>query len=138
MEISVYTDGGSRGNPGPAGYGLVIYDQHQQIIHQNQQYLGIKTNNEAEYSGLLAALTWVVANQDKLNIQKVIFHSDSELLVRQLTGQYKVKSVNIKPLFAQAQVLLSQLQVPVSFHHLYRESNTLADSLANAAMDQHD
>jgi len=138
MEISVYTDGGSRGNPGPAGFGLVIYDSNRQIIYQNKQFLGIKTNNEAEYAGLIAALEWIVVNLVKLDIQKINFYSDSQLLVRQLNGLYKVKSANIKPLFAIAQNLLGHITCPTHFTHLYRESNTLADSLANQAMDRHE
>lgn len=138
MEVSVYTDGGSRGNPGPAGYGLVIYNQDQQIIHQDKKFLGIKTNNEAEYVGLVSALQWLATNITQSNITAINFYSDSQLLVCQLNGQYKVKSPNIKPLFAQAQAFLSQIKIPIHFTHLYRESNTLADSLANQAMDQHE
>ncbi len=138
MEISVYTDGGSRGNPGPAGFGLVIHDEQRRIIYQQSTFLGHQTNNEAEYSGLIAALEWIANNHQKLNIKAVTFYSDSELLVRQLTGIYKVKSSNIKPLYAIAKNLLEQINLPYKFHHLYRESNSLADRLANQAMDQYD
>ncbi len=133
MDISIYTDGGSRGNPGPSGYGLVVYDQNQNIIYQDSRFLGIKTNNEAEYLGLLAALTWLVKHQSGL--KSVSFYSDSQLLVRQITGAYKVKAPTIKPLFATAQSLLSQINCRIKFTHLLRHKNELADQLANQAMD---
>ena len=99
MQISVYTDGGSRGNPGHSGYGLVIYDESQQILFKEAKYLGIKTNNEAEYAGLIGALTWIKQNQESKNITQINFHSDSQLMVRQLQGAYKVRAPNLIPIF---------------------------------------
>jgi ribonuclease HI len=135
MELSIYTDGGSRGNPGISGYGLVIYDQHQQIIYQESKFLGIKTNNEAEYSGVIAALNWVHQHQTTYKFTKLNFFSDSQLLVRQFQGKYKVKSATLLPLFAQAQQLLIQINLPYTFTDIRRDSNQLADKLANQAMD---
>ncbi|OGL54090.1 hypothetical protein A3K55_02570 [Candidatus Shapirobacteria bacterium RBG_13_44_7] len=135
MEISVYTDGGARGNPGPAGYGLVVYDQSHQILYQEKKFLGVKTNNEAEYLGLIAALAWVQNNSSKFSLHQITFYSDSELLVRQILGLYKVKSKNLKPLFATAQNLFTQINLPYQFRHVLREGNSLADKLANQAMD---
>lgn len=135
MEISVYTDGGARGNPGPAGYGLVIYDEDKKIIYQESKFLGIKTNNEAEYLGLIAALNWLRENQSQLNIRQIVFNSDSELLVRQLNHQYKVKAKNLKNYFVTVQNLLTQINLPSTFNHVFRQSNSLADKLANQAMD---
>ena len=135
MELSIYTDGGSRGNPGISGYGLVIYDQHQQIIYQESKFLGIKTNNEAEYSGIITALNWVHQHQTTYKFTKLNFFSDSQLLVRQFQGKYKVKSATLLPLFAQAQQLLIQINLPYTFTDIRRDSNQLADKLANQAMD---
>ena len=88
MNINVYTDGGSRGNPGHSGYGVVIYDDDQKILFQDSKYLGIKTNNEAEYSGLIGALNWVSNNQDSLKISQINFHADSQLMIRQMQKKY--------------------------------------------------
>lgn len=134
MNLLIYTDGGSRGNPGPSGYGLVIYDQNQNIIYQQSKFLGIKTNNQAEYMAVISALSWLVDHQTDLS--QIDFYSDSQLLVRQINGQYKVKAPLIKPLFATVQNLLSQINCPVNFTHILRHKNKLADQLANQAMDQ--
>jgi len=136
MDLSIYTDGGSRGNPGISGYGFVVFDQNQQLIHQQSKFLGIKTNNEAEYMGVIDALTWVHQNLSRFSPQKITFFSDSQLLVRQLQRVYKVKSPNLKPLFQTALNLITQINLPVTFTDIRRESNQLADSLANQAMDQ--
>lgn len=135
MKINVYTDGGARGNPGIAGFGVVIYDENKEIIFQHAKYLGIKTNNEAEYLALLSALEWVRDNKNNFNISQINFHSDSQLLVRQIQGIYKVKASNLLPLFAQAKQLLSLINLPCQFIDIRREYNTLADKLANQAMD---
>ena len=136
MEINIYTDGGSRGNPGISGYGLVIYDEKNQVIYQEAKFLGIKTNNEAEYSGLIGALEWVKKNQDNFNISQLNFFSDSQLLVRQFQGIYKVKAPTLLPLYAYSQQLLSQIHLPYFFKDVRREFNELADELANQAMDR--
>lgn len=135
MQINVYTDGGARGNPGPAGFGLVIYSDHNQIIHKDSKYLGIKTNNEAEYSALIAALTWVLQNKEKANITTVHFYSDSQLLVRQIQGKYRVKAPNLKGYFYAVTQLLQQINLPFKPQDIRRESNLIADQLANQAMD---
>ena len=136
MEINIYTDGGSRGNPGPSGYGLVIYDNNQKVIYQESKFLGVKTNNEAEYAGLLAGLDWVKKNQSMYQINKLNFFSDSQLLVRQLQGKYKVKAPNLKDLFIKSTQLLDQINLDYQFNDIRREFNTLADELANQAMDR--
>jgi ribonuclease HI len=135
MQISVYTDGGSRGNPGISGYGLVIYNDHNQIIYQESKFLGIKANNESEYAAFLGALVWINNNIQKLNITQISFYADSQLLVCQIQGKYKVKAANLKPLFDQAHYLIDQLKIPYQFQHVLRSVNELADQLANHAMD---
>lgn len=136
MNINVYTDGGSRGNPGHSGYGLVIYDDDQKIIFQESKYLGIKTNNEAEYSGLIGALNWINDNQNSLKLSKINFYSDSQLMVRQMQGLYKVKAPNLIPIFQQTQKLISTISCPIKFTDVRRDFNKLADQLANEAMDR--
>ncbi len=137
MELNIYTDGGSRGNPGISGYGLIIYGDKKDTICQESKFLGIKTNNEAEYLAIIAALEWVKKNQSFLNITKINFFADSQLMIRQLQGVYKVKAPTLLPLFSQAQQLLIQINIPYTFQDVRREYNKLADKLANKAMDSH-
>ncbi len=136
MEVNIYTDGGSRGNPGISGYGLVIYDDQKTLIYQESKFLGIKTNNEAEYSGIIAALEWVKKNQSAYQITQLNFFADSQLMIRQLQGVYKVKAPTLLPLFSRAQQLLLQINLPAKFTDVRREFNKLADELANQAMDR--
>ena len=135
MFINVYTDGGSRGNPGISGYGLVIYED-KKILYQESKFLGIKTNNEAEYSGIIAALEWIKKNKNIYQITQINFFADSQLMIRQLQGIYKVKAPTLLPLFAQVQQLLIQINLPVKYNDVRREFNKLADELANQAMDK--
>lgn len=136
MNINVYTDGGSRGNPGHSGYGLVIYDDNQKVLFQESKYLGIKTNNEAEYSGLIGALNWINNNQDSLKISQINFHADSQLMIRQMQKKYKVRAPNLIPIFNQAQDLINLISLPIIFKDIRRDFNKLADQLANEAMDR--
>jgi ribonuclease HI len=136
MNISVYTDGGSRQNPGPSGYGLVIYDDHKKILFKESKYLGIKTNNEAEYLALVGALEWISSNTEKYHFTQINFFADSQLMVRQLQHLYKVKAANLKPLFATVQNFLTQINTPYLFKDVTRDFNQLADELANQAMDR--
>ena len=125
------TDGGARGNPGPAGFGVFLSDQKGQKLGEISQYLGEQTNNYAEYSALLAALEWAIANGHR-NLQVV---SDSELMVKQIRGEYKVRNENLQPLFEKAKRLISQLDW-FEARHVLRGENKKADGLANAAMDK--
>jgi ribonuclease HI len=129
--IIAYTDGGARGNPGPAGYGVHIESESGEILAELSEPLGITTNNIAEYRGLLAALTWATTHGHMV----VAVRSDSELLVRQMRGEYKVRHPNLKPLHAAAVALATRLD-RVTFEHVRREANRDADRLANLAMDQ--
>lgn len=129
-EVIVHVDGGSRGNPGPAAYGIVIEQPDGTRVATLSKYLGHTTNNVAEYEGLLAALTY--AQEHKHLRLRII--SDSELLTRQINGQYKVRNPNLKILFDRARALITQFD---AFHieHVRREHNKEADRLANQAMD---
>lgn len=124
-------DGGARGNPGPAGCGAVLSLPDGEVIASLKKYLGETTNNVAEYQGLLMGLQ--AAKDHGASLLKV--RLDSELIVRQLNGQYKVKSPHLKPLFEQAQHLLQAFD-SVTIVHVRRENNREADKLANQAMDQ--
>jgi ribonuclease HI len=124
-------DGGSRGNPGPASYGVVIRDPRGEIVARLRKYIGRTTNNVAEYYGLIAALDYAQSN----NIRALRIESDSELMVKQMRGQYKVKSADLKPLFERAKKM-SQTFSAFRIDHVYREQNKEADALANEAMDE--
>jgi len=123
-------DGGARGNPGPAAYGVVIRNAKGEVLQEWGEYLGLQTNNVAEYSGLLAALDYAVGK--KYPSLKVL--SDSELLVRQMRGQYKVKNSALQELFDRAQALVRRLQ-QFSVEHVPRERNKEADRLVNQVLD---
>ena len=129
--LVAHSDGGARGNPGPAGYGVVVQDETGRKVAALSQYLGHQTNNFAEYQGLIAALEYAVAHGPRA--LKVV--SDSELLVRQIKGIYKVKNAALKDLHARAKQLIAQLDW-FSIGHALREHNQEADQLANEAMDK--
>ncbi len=129
--LIAHSDGGARGNPGPAGYGVVIKDETGKRVAALSEYLGHQTNNFAEYQGLIAALEYAVKTGPKA--LKLI--SDSELLVRQIKGIYKVKNAVLQDLHARAKELIAQLDW-FSIGHAFREQNQEADHLANAAMDK--
>lgn len=128
--LIAHSDGGARGNPGPAGYGVVIEDQSGRKVARLSEYLGHQTNNFAEYQGLIAALEYAFQHGPKA--LKLV--SDSELLVRQIKGIYKVKNTTLKDLHGRAKELIAQLDW-FSIGHALREHNTEADRLANQAMD---
>jgi ribonuclease HI len=129
--LVAFSDGGARGNPGPSGYGVVIQDEAGRKVAALSEYLGHQTNNFAEYQGLIAALEYAVAHGHKA--LKVI--SDSELLVRQIKGIYKVKNAVLQDLHGRAKELIAQLEW-FSIGHVLRGHNEEADGLANAAMDR--
>ena len=123
-------DGGSRGNPGPAGYGVRV-EQEDGTVTELKQSLGLATNNVAEYNGLLAALRWAVDH----GVRTLHIRSDSELLVKQMKGEYRVKNPGLQPLYEEARSLARRLG-RVTFEHVRREYNKDADRLANEAMDE--
>ena len=123
-------DGGSRGNPGPAGYGVRIEREDGSIV-ELKEALPLATNNVAEYRGLLAALRWATAN----GISTLHIRSDSELLVKQMLGQYRVKNAGLQPLYEEARSMARRVG-RVTFEHVRREFNKDADRLANEAMDE--
>lgn len=129
--ITAFCDGGSRGNPGPAGYGVYIQDESGAKIAELSEYLGKKTNNFAEYSGLLAALDYALGH-GHTHLRAV---ADSELLVKQIKGQYRVNSPELRPLYEEARRRIARLE-GFQIQHVLREKNRRADQLANEAMDR--
>jgi ribonuclease HI len=129
--IVAYIDGGSRGNPGPAGYGVRIEDEQATLVEELRGTLGVATNNVAEYHGLLAALAWATER----GVASLEIRSDSELLVKQMLGVYRVKNPGLQPLHQQARLLATRVG-RVRFQHVRRELNKDADRLANLAMDE--
>ena len=124
-------DGGSRGNPGPAAYGVVIRDAKGDIVAKLKKYIGRMTNNVAEYYGLIAALDYA----ESQGIRALRIEADSELMVKQIRGLYKVRSPELQPLFERARKMAAALE-SFRIDHVYREQNREADALANEAMDE--
>ena len=128
--ITAYFDGGARSNPGPAGYGVYIVDDQGQMIAELSGSLGIATNNIAEYNGLIAALQWAIDH----DLTQIAIKGDSQLIIEQMKGNYKVKNEGLKPLYLKARMLVMQIG-DVSFEHVRREQNKDADRLSNVGMD---
>jgi len=129
--ITAYIDGGARGNPGPAGYGVRIENAGAEVITELHGGLGVATNNVAEYNGLLAALQWAVDHGE----HDVLVRADSELLVKQMRGEYKVRHPGLQQLYVRARMLVMELG-KVRFEHVRREHNKEADRLSNLGMDE--
>jgi len=129
--INAHCDGGARGNPGPSGYGALIQDNQGMVIAELSEFLGMRTNNYAEYSGLLGCLQYALDhNHPRLRVV-----SDSELMVKQIQGKYQVKSPDLKPLYEEAKRRIAKLEA-FEISHALRHKNKDADRLANEAMDR--
>ncbi|MBI5621598.1 ribonuclease HI family protein [Candidatus Falkowbacteria bacterium] len=126
----IYTDGGARGNPGPAGIGVVVLDSHKKVIAEYREYIGEATNNQAEYRAVLLAL----AKAKDLGAREIDFYLDSELVVKQLNQEYKVKDQDLGVLFVKIWNQLPDFQ-RVRFSHVRREQNRRADRLVNQVID---
>jgi ribonuclease HI len=129
-KVIIYTDGAARGNPGPAAIGAIIKDETDTIIARISQRIGITTNNQAEYHAIIAALEKAI----KLGACHVILKSDSELVVKQINGKYKIKNTFLRPLYQKVVQLVGSLE-SFSIGYLPREQNSEADALANKALD---
>ena len=129
--IVAYIDGGARGNPGPAGYGVRIEQPDGTLVEEFHASIGTATNNVAEYRGLIAALEWAISHGHR----EVHVRSDSLLLVQQMQGHYKVKNPGLQPLHAKARLVAHEIG-RVTFEHVGRALNAHADRLANAAMNE--
>jgi ribonuclease HI len=131
MTIHAFTDGASRGNPGDSGIGVILKDGEGHVLTSVSGYIGKTTNNVAEYTALLTCFKLVL----KRECRNLIVHSDSELLVRQMQGKYKVKEPRLKLMVAQARTILETAPFQVEYHHITRELNKEADRLANEGID---
>ncbi len=130
-KLIIFTDGGARGNPGPAGIGIVIYDEKKKLVAEFSAFLGVATNNQAEYQALIAALK----KAGELGASELDCYLDSELVVKQLKREYKVKNKDLAPLFLTIHNLSLNFK-KISYTHIPRERNQEADRLANEAMDK--
>ena len=128
--VVIYTDGACRGNPGMASFGLTVMDSKEQIIFEEAQTLGVATNNVAEYAGIHRALELTVQN----NVKNLTVKTDSQLAVRQLKGEYKIKSASLKLIHAQCMLMTKKIP-KWNLIHVLRENNKRADELANLALD---
>src|SRR3990167_3877821 len=137
QKIITYTDGGARGNPGPAAIGVVISDEKGRAIKEYGEKLGVKTNNEAEYTAVIFALKKVKALYGKEKTKKIeiVFRMDSEFVMKQLNGEYKIEEERMFPLFVAVWNLKMDF-ASVTFSHVPREKNRAADRLVNAALDR--
>jgi ribonuclease HI len=131
QKLIIYTDGGARGNPGPAGIGAVLYNPEQQVVAEISEYLGVTTNNQAEYRALIAAFKKAA----DLGATELDCYLDSELVVKQLRHEYKVKNKDLASLFLTLHNLALNFQ-QITYTHIPRERNQAADRLANRAMDR--
>jgi len=130
--ITIYSDGGSRGNPGPSAAGYIILDHREEVLAQGGEYLGITTNNQAEYHGVKLGLEKAI----ELQYKRVEFKVDSMLVVNQMKGIYKIKNRELWPIHERIRELMTQFD-KVTFSHVPREFNTLADGMVNKTLDQH-
>lgn len=128
--LKIYVDGGARGNPGPAGIGVVMQDEKGKTLKEFNKYIGVATNNIAEYNAVVYGLQEALIEK----ADKIELNLDSELVAKQLKGEYRVKNANIKPLFEQALHLISGFK-EVNIKHIKREENKLADKLVNKAIN---
>lgn len=134
LHLTMHTDGGARGNPGPAGIGVAVYDQTDALIHEHCAFIGEATNNVAEYTAIVDGLRLLHTLVPDTKAVHLTVKLDSELVQRQMIGTYKVKDATLKTFFEQAQELILQF-ASVTFVHVPRSENKVADALANQAMD---
>jgi len=135
-EIKIFTDGGSRGNPGPAAIGVYITDGKENVLAGIGKQIGVETNNTAEYRAVIEALSWLLDNIGKIaEDAKISFFLDSLLVCSQIKGLYKVKNANLRDLLFQVRQKEAQIKRSIFYNHIPREKNKMADSLVNDALD---
>ncbi len=136
MKLVIYTDGGSFGNPGPSAYGFVIQDDKGRILYEEGRAIGYATNNIAEYTALIRAFEKVVnmTNVGELIVEGIAVFADSQLMIQQVKGVYKVKKPHIGDLMGEVRALVDKLTVPITYTHVPREQNERADSLVKNAL----
>lgn len=136
-DLEIHTDGGSRGNPGPAACGFVAEENGSEIF-KGSKYLGHQTNNFAEYYGIVLALEWLTKQSSNLQIsnKQIFFYLDSELVVRQLNGIYKIKNSDLQSLSQKIKKIILENKMKVVFKNVPREKNKIADGLVNKELDK--
>lgn len=135
MHAIIHTDGGSRGNPGPAASAFTVHTGNNEVLHEESRFLGTATNNVAEYSALRMAMEWLLVNASKLGIQKVDVLMDSELVVKQMRGEYKIKDGNLSLIAVEIKRIERSLQLAPTYIHVRRAENARADALVNESLD---
>ena len=139
-KIFINTDGGSRGNPGPAAIGVVFYDEGGKQIHSCREYIGEGTNNEAEYRAIIKALQVLLQSkwfaENNIADKMVVCRLDSQLVVEQINGNYKIKQDHLKDFMVTIRSMIEQMHLNISFVHIPREQNKDADKLVNEALDE--
>lgn len=134
-KILIYTDGGSRGNPGPAALGVYITDGNHKKLDSIGKKIGEATNNVAEYSAILEGFYWLAANKNKLNVEEVHFYMDSQLAYSQIVGIFKVKNQRIRDFIFEIRQKEAELKMPIFYNHIPRMKNKNADLMVNLALD---
>lgn len=135
MHIIIHTDGGSRGNPGPAASAFTVHSPQNEVIHEASMYLGVATNNVAEYTALRMSMEWVLQNKSNMDISQVDIVMDSELVVKQMRGEYKIKDITLQKIAAEVKRIEKDLSVAVTYAHVRRAENARADELVNQSLD---
>lgn len=130
-DLKLFTDGGSRGNPGPAAYGYVVYSGAGIVLEKCGNYLGVTTNNQAEYEGLIGGLSWVLQNKPGMSVE---IYMDSLLIVNQIKGLYKIKNAALLPKYQEVKRLLAKVPA-YTIGYVPRAQNAIADALVNEALD---
>jgi|SRR5579859_3890957 len=141
MILKIFTDGGSRGNPGPAAAAFTVKNENDEVLFQKGIYLGVKTNNDAEYEAFLASLEWVKENAENLekeSLEKIEWFLDSKLVVEQINKIWKVKNERVKSYVEKAWFLLSTIKIARSIKHIARAGNSLTDRVVNDTLDEKD
>jgi len=132
--LDIYSDGGSRGNPGESACAFVA-EKEGKVIYSQSEFLGTQTNNVAEYNSVILALKWLQKFAKKNDFSKIIFHLDSLLIASQINGKYKIKNENLRNLFFTVKSLETKIPTKIFYVHIYREKNKLADLLVNKCLD---
>jgi ribonuclease HI len=136
MRLRVFTDGGARGNPGPAGTGVVVKDSLDNTVYEYNEFIGVSTNNEAEYTAFLTALRWLHEQNQVNDVDGADFFLDSKLVVEQINKRWKIKEQRLLDLAKNCWQLISTLPYQVTIKHVGRSENTEADLLVNQALDE--
>lgn len=137
MQLHIFTDGGSRGNPGDAAIGGIVLASNKTLLYEFSKYIGLATNNEAEYQAVLHALEWVLKYKKKEKVVSATFHLDSKLVVEQLNQNWKIKEPRMRTLAGKCWEAVEQISSEITFVHIKREKNKEADLLVNQALDSH-